>query len=73
MTKAHCLFGHIFNFYFIVEFQNCGNYFNHGLLWIKDASMYGMHTNEKNEQFINIYISMMYHVTKSSAKCTTTT
>jgi hypothetical protein len=58
---------------FFIEFHNCVNEYAHGLLLIKDASMYGMHTNEKNEQFINIYISMMYHVTKSSAKCTTTT
>jgi hypothetical protein len=45
----------------------------HVLLQIKDASMYGMHTNEKIEQFVNMYISMMYHVTKSIAKCTTST
>jgi hypothetical protein len=28
-----------------------------GLLWIKNAPMYGVHTNEKIEQFINTYIS----------------
>jgi hypothetical protein len=30
---------------------------DNGLLWIKKAIMNGMHTNEKNEQFVNIYIS----------------
>jgi hypothetical protein len=47
MTKNHFFGGHISNFYFVTEFQNHGNEHNHGLLWIKDAPMYGVHTNEK--------------------------
>jgi hypothetical protein len=49
MTKDHSSFGHISNYYFVTEFQNHGNEHNHGLLWIKDALMYGMHTNEEIE------------------------
>jgi hypothetical protein len=49
MTKDHYSFGHISNFYFVIELQNYGNEHNHGILWIKDAPMYGVHTNEEIE------------------------
>jgi len=39
------------------EFQNCGNEHDHGLLWIKNAPMYVVHTNEEIEKFVNMYIS----------------
>jgi hypothetical protein len=29
---------------------------DHGLLWITNAPMFGVHINEKNKQFINMYI-----------------
>jgi hypothetical protein len=29
--------------------------YDHGLLWIKNAPMYGMHTNEKIERFVNMF------------------
>jgi hypothetical protein len=48
---------YIFYFIFVAEFQNHGNEHDHGFLWIKNAPMYGVHTNEKIEQFINTYIS----------------
>jgi len=57
MTKYHYFFGHVFNFYIVTEFQNCGSKQDHGLLWIKNVPMYKMHTNEKIEQFINMHIS----------------
>jgi hypothetical protein len=62
MTKNHYLFGHIFNFYFITKFQNHRNEHDHGLLSIKDAYMYGMHTNEEIEWFVSSCIFfVMYH------------
>jgi hypothetical protein len=36
-------------FFFVIEFQNCVSEHDHGLLWIKIAAMYGIHTNEKIE------------------------
>jgi hypothetical protein len=42
---------------FVIEFQNRGSKHDHGLLWIKNAPMYGMHTNEEIERFVNMYIS----------------
>ncbi len=56
ITKFHILFQY-FWFSFIIEFQNCGNEHDHGLLWIKNALMYGVHTNEEIEKFVNMYIS----------------
>jgi hypothetical protein len=40
-----------------MEFQNCGSEHDHGLLWTKKTPMYGVHINEKIEQFVHIYIS----------------
>jgi hypothetical protein len=61
ITKDHYLFGNIYIYiyiYFLVtEFQNCGSEHDHGLLWIKNAPMYGMHINEKIEKFVDMYIS----------------
>jgi hypothetical protein len=57
IAKYHYLFGYILDFFFIIEFQNHGNEHDHGFLWIKNAPMYGVHTNEEIEQFINTYIS----------------
>jgi hypothetical protein len=49
MTKDYYIFGQISNFYLVIKFQNCGSEHNHGLLWIKYAPMYGVHTNEEIE------------------------
>jgi hypothetical protein len=55
--KISSLFGYISDFFFITEFQNCENEHDHGLLWIKNAPMYGVHTNEEIEKFVDMYIS----------------
>jgi hypothetical protein len=41
----------------VIEFQNRGSKHDHELLWIKNAFMYGVHTNEEIERFVNMYIS----------------
>jgi len=51
IVKNHFISGYIYIYIyfsfekFVIEFQNCGNKHDHGLLWIKNASMYGVHTN----------------------------
>ncbi len=40
---------YIYIYFLVTEFQNCGSEHDHGLLWIKNAPMYGMHINEKIE------------------------
>ncbi len=47
----------IFLIFFVTKFQNRGSEHDHGLLWIKNAPMYGVHTNEKIERFVEMYIS----------------
>jgi hypothetical protein len=47
----------VFLLFFVIKFQNCGSKHDHGLLWIKNALMYGVHTNEEIERFVNMYIS----------------
>jgi hypothetical protein len=43
--------------FFVIEFHNCGSEHDHGLLWIKDAPIYGINTNEEIENFVDKYIS----------------
>jgi hypothetical protein len=57
LSQNIIIFLGIFLFFFITKFQNCGSKHDHGLLWIKNAPMYGVHTNEEVEWFVNIYIS----------------
>jgi hypothetical protein len=45
ITKDH----YFLAIYIIIEFQNRGNKHDHGLLWMKNAPMYEVHTNEKIE------------------------
>jgi hypothetical protein len=42
---------------FVTKFQNHCNEHEHHLLWIKDAPMYGINTNEEIEKFVDKYIS----------------
>jgi hypothetical protein len=37
--------------------QNHGNEHDHGFLWIKNASMYGVCANIELEKFVDMYIS----------------
>jgi hypothetical protein len=45
-----------FELVLVTKFQNCGSEYDLGVLRNKNAPMYGMHTNEKMEWFINMYI-----------------
>jgi hypothetical protein len=57
LSQKNTFFFGIFLFFFITKFQNHGSKHDHGHLWIKNAPMYGVNTNEKIEQFVNMYIS----------------
>jgi hypothetical protein len=46
------IFGKVNDFYFVTEFQNRRSEHDHGLLWIKDAPIYGVDSNETIEQFV---------------------
>jgi hypothetical protein len=51
------LFLGIFLIFFVTKFLNCGSKHDHVLLWIKNAPMYRVHTNEEIKWFIDMYIS----------------
>ncbi len=55
-TKTH-LFLDKCVIFLVIKFQNSGSEPDHGLLWIKDAPIYGINTNEEIENFVNKYIS----------------
>jgi len=57
LSQKIIFWGVYFWVFFVNEFQNHGNEHDHGLLWIKSAPIYGMHTNEKIEKFVDMYIS----------------
>jgi hypothetical protein len=68
MIVKHFMFSHIIQqrpiycwtsvwLFFVIKFQNCGSEHDHGLLWIKDAPIYGINTNEEIENFVDKYIS----------------
>jgi hypothetical protein len=72
ITKDHKLFGYIFEI-FIIKFQNHGSKHDHRLLWIKNAPMYGMHTNIKKWTiYKHVYFLWCIIDTKPITKCTTT-
>ena len=50
-------YGKIKDYFYITEFQNRGSEHDHGLLWIKDAPIYGTNTNEEIETFVDRYLS----------------
>jgi hypothetical protein len=56
--KKSSIFGKINDFYFVTKFQNRGIEHDHGLLWIKDALIYGVDNNETIEQFVNKYVTL---------------
>jgi hypothetical protein len=49
------IFGKTNDFYFVAKFQNKRSEHDRGLLWIKDAPIYGVDSNETIEQFVDKY------------------
>jgi hypothetical protein len=56
-NKDPSIFGQVCDCFFVIKFQNCGSEHDHGLLWIKDATIYGINTNKEIENFVDKYIS----------------
>jgi hypothetical protein len=46
-TKTHLFFGQVCEFFLVTKFPNHDSEHDHGLLWIKDAPIHGINTNEK--------------------------
>ena len=56
MKNEH-IFGKVQYFFFTIEFQQRGNEHEHGLLWIKDAPIYGKNIDNEIISFIDRYLS----------------
>jgi hypothetical protein len=50
------IFGRVKDYFFITEFQFGGLFYDHRLLWLKNALIFGVSKNEKNECLINKYL-----------------
>ena len=57
LMKDSSLIEEVLDYFFNTEFQNCGSEYDHGLIWIKNAPIYEVNTNEEIEAFIDKYIS----------------
>jgi hypothetical protein len=55
--KDNSIFGHLLYFFFDIEFQSCGNQHDHELLWVANAPIYGLDSNNAIENFVDKYIS----------------
>ena len=57
ILKNSQLFGEVQDYFFITEFQSRGNEHDHGLLWIKNAPIYGQSSEISITSFIDKYLS----------------
>ena len=57
ITHDHKYYGELKDYFFVTEFQNRGSQHDHGLLWIKEAPVYGTNTNAEIEDFVDRYLS----------------
>ncbi len=51
------IFEPLFDFFFVTKFQNHGSEHDHGLLWVVNASTYGLDFNKIIEIFVDKYIT----------------
>jgi hypothetical protein len=56
--KTNSIFGaFILDFFFVTKFQKHGSQHDHGLLWVTNAPLYGLDSNNAIENFVKKYIS----------------
>jgi hypothetical protein len=55
--KDNSIFGHALDFFFVTKFQSCGSQHDHGFLWVANAPIYGLDSNNAIENFVDKYIS----------------
>jgi hypothetical protein len=65
LFKKKFIFAKVNDFYFVTEFQNRRSEHDHGLLWIKDAPIYGVDSIETIEQFVNKYVTLNISILRS--------
>jgi hypothetical protein len=56
-VKYNSILGHLLDIFFVIEFQSHGRQHDHGLLWVANAAIYGLDSNNAIENFVDKYIS----------------
>ncbi len=57
LQSIDTLFGQVQDYFFATKFQARGSEHDHGLLWIKDAPIYGINNNDGIQSFVDKYIT----------------
>jgi hypothetical protein len=55
--KANSIFGHLLDFFLSHNFKVVGSQHDHGLLWVANAPIYGLDSNNAIQNFVEKYIS----------------
>jgi hypothetical protein len=55
--KYNSIFGYLLDFFFVTDFQSRGSQHGHGLLWVANAPIYSLDSNNAIENFMDKYIS----------------
>jgi hypothetical protein len=55
--KINSIFWHLLEFFFVTEFQSRGSQHDNGLLWVANAPIYGLDSNNAIENIVEKYIS----------------
>jgi hypothetical protein len=55
--KDNSILGHLLDLFFVTKFLSCGSKHDHGLLWVANAPIYGLDSNNAIENFVDKYIS----------------
>ena len=61
---THSPFGNVEDFVYRTKFQKCGSPHIHGLLWVKDAIIFGMSSDKEICEYIDSYMSCSLDVTE---------
>ncbi len=54
--KDNLIFGHLSKKFFVTKFQSHESQREHGLLWVANAPIYGLDSNNTIENFVKKYI-----------------
>ncbi len=57
LKHTNVLFNKVKDYFFITKFQSIGLSRDHGLLWIKNAPMFGIPSNKDIKNFVNKYLT----------------
>lgn len=57
LQSTNTLFKQVKDYFFVTKFQARESELDHGLLWIKDAPIYGLNNNDEIQSFVDNYVT----------------